>query len=86
MDQQFAVRDARWKLIQFPAHGRREFYDLEQDPHELRDLSADPAQAARIATLAARLEQEKSAAGYRWPLPDTPAPTAKKKQKQAAPR
>jgi arylsulfatase A-like enzyme len=86
MDQQFAVRDARWKLIQFPAHGRREFYDLEQDPHELRDLSADPAQAAHIAALAARLEQEKTAAGYRWPLPDTPPPAAKKKQKQAAPR
>jgi arylsulfatase A-like enzyme len=86
MNQQFAVRDTRWKLIQFPTHGRRELYDLQQDPRELQDLSADPAHAARITALAARLEQEKAAVGYRWPLPDTPAPTAKKKQKQAAPR
>lgn len=86
MDQQFAVRDARWKLILFPTFGRREFYDLEQDPHELRDLAADPSHAGRIAALTARLEQEKAAAGYRWPLPETPAPAGKKKQDRAAPR
>lgn len=86
MDQQFAVRDTRWKLIQFPHHARREFYDLQQDPHEMRDLSADPAHSARIAALTARLDQEKTAAGYRWPLPDTPAPAGKKKQGRATPR
>jgi arylsulfatase A-like enzyme len=86
MDQQFAVRDARWKLIHFPHHGRRELYDLQQDPHELQDLSADPAFSARIATLTARLEQEKTAAGYRWPLPDSPAPEGKKQKSRATPR
>ncbi|MBI5689999.1 MAG: sulfatase-like hydrolase/transferase [Verrucomicrobia bacterium] len=84
MDQQFSVRDARWKLIQFPTHGRRELYDLQQDPHELQDLSADPAHSALLTTLSARLEQEKSAIGYRWPLPGTPDPAAKAKKSRPA--
>jgi arylsulfatase A-like enzyme len=82
MDQQFAVRDARWKLIRFPHHRRQELYDLERDPHELQDLSTDPAHAARLADLTTLLEREKAAVDYRWPLPSTPpAPTKGKKKR-----
>ncbi len=67
--EQFALRDQRWKLIRYPQHGRIEFFDLQADPRELRDLSGDPAHAARIADFTARIEREKAAVGYVWPIP-----------------
>lgn len=71
-DEQFALRDQRWKLIRYPHHGRVEFFDLQADPRELRDLSAEPAHAARIADFTARIEREKAAVGYVWPIPAKP--------------
>lgn len=71
-DEQFALRDQRWKLIRYPSHGRVEFFDLQADPRELRNLSADPAHAARIAEFTARIEREKAAIGYVWPIPASP--------------
>lgn len=71
-NEQFALRDARWKLIRYPLHDRVEFFDLASDPRELRNLAAEPAQAARIAGFTARIEREKSAVGYVWPLPEPP--------------
>ena len=41
------VRTANAKFVYSP-HGTDEIYDLEQDPHELRNLVADPS-AARLA-------------------------------------
>src|SRR5262249_32868020 len=35
-----AIRTSRWKLIETPAVGRRELYDLETDPHEGTDRFA----------------------------------------------
>lgn len=68
-NEQFALRDARWKLIRYPLHARVEFFDLQSDPRELRNLAADPAHAARIADFTARIEREKNAVGYVWPIP-----------------
>jgi arylsulfatase A-like enzyme len=64
----FGVRTARFKLIHFPGHGddvpgasperRRpawELFDLARDPHELRDVHADPAYAAVVDELTAEL-------------------------------
>jgi arylsulfatase A-like enzyme len=73
-DEQFALHDERRKLIRYPHHGRVEFFDLREDPRELRDLSADPAHASQIAELTARIEREKTAVGYVWPMPEPAAP------------
>lgn len=45
-DSQRMVRDDRWKLIVYPQAKRKQLFDVINDPHELRDLSDDPAQAA----------------------------------------
>ena len=44
-----------WKLIVYPEAKVQRLYDLKNDPLEMRDLAGDPAQAERIATLAAKL-------------------------------
>ncbi len=36
---------------------RFELYDLEEDPHELRNLAVEPAWAAQVASFCARLQQ-----------------------------
>ena len=42
---------------------RTQLFDLRNDPHELNDLSADPAQADRIAEMMLDLENWKSIVG-----------------------
>ena len=44
------ARTRRWKLNYYPGHGE-ELYDLENDPHEERNLAADPAQRNVISEL-----------------------------------
>ncbi|MBL8896025.1 MAG: sulfatase-like hydrolase/transferase [Planctomycetes bacterium] len=74
-DVQRAVRDERWKLISYPRIDRTQLFDLANDPHETRDLSADPAHAARVTALLATLGTELTALGDRAPLVvDTPQP------------
>ncbi len=41
------IRSVRYRFIQY-ADGSREFYDLEQDPEEWRNLASDPAYAELI--------------------------------------
>ena len=52
-----AVRDPRWKLIRYPHINRSQLFDLENDPQEMNDLSADAAQAGRIESLMELLSQ-----------------------------
>ena len=63
-DVQRMVSDGRWKLIRYyrsPRAGvgtdRVQLFDLEADPWETRDLSADPAHRDRLRGLAAHLER-----------------------------
>jgi len=55
------VRTERYKLIHFNKLDEWELYDLAKDPHEMKNVYADPAQTATVATLKtelARLRQE----------------------------
>jgi len=54
-DVQRMIRTDRWKLIHYPAIGRRQLFDLAADPLERYDLSADARHAAVLADLGARL-------------------------------
>ncbi len=50
------VRDDRWKLIWYPQIDRLQLFDLARDPHELKDLSAEPRQKDRVARMRANME------------------------------
>ncbi len=57
------LSDGRWKLIRYPHVDRTQLFDLQSDPFETRDLSADPAQAERIKAMLAKLATEMKADG-----------------------
>jgi len=50
------VRTDRWKLIYYAHLNRYQLFDLQQDPHELKDLAADPRQKAVVAELRGKLD------------------------------
>ncbi len=70
VEPSFDERSARWwndqkpraarlgsrKYIRAPYLGLERLYDLERDPGELRDLSAEPSEAAHLARLRAALD------------------------------
>ncbi len=45
------ARDARYKLVYYPAGNLRQLFDLRKDPNELRDLGRDPAHQAIVDRL-----------------------------------
>jgi arylsulfatase A-like enzyme len=47
----YGVRTQRYKLIYFNKIDQWELYDLEKDPHELKNLYSDPAHAELVKTL-----------------------------------
>jgi len=51
MGLQRSVVSDGWKLLAYPKAGVTRLYHLTSDPHETKDLSADPAQAARRRAL-----------------------------------
>ena len=53
---QRAWRDERWKIIRYPEVNVTQLFDLQNDPEEMKDLAGDPAQAARIEAMLARLK------------------------------
>ncbi len=65
---QRALSDGRWKLIRYPQIDRTQLFDLQTDPDEVHDLSAQPEQAKRVAELMARLVAEHQAVGDPLPL------------------
>lgn len=48
------IRTEKWKLS-LRINGMKELYDLENDPNEITDLSADPGQAAVVEILTEKL-------------------------------
>ncbi len=65
---QKALNDGRWKLIRYPHVDRTQLFDLQSDPFETKDLSADPAQAERLKAMLAKLAAEMKADGDNDPL------------------
>jgi arylsulfatase A-like enzyme len=63
-----SVRDERWKLIVYPPIGHRELFDLRADPHETKDLAADPASAGTVERLTALLKGWQKKVGDTQPL------------------
>ncbi len=56
-DKMRAVRDKRFKLIRYPRIDHTQLFDLAEDPHELHDLAADPAHAARVGAMSVLLAE-----------------------------
>ncbi len=52
-DNQRAIKDRRYKLIEFalPGHRHTQLFDLDQDPWELNNLADDPAHKDRLDQL-----------------------------------
>ena len=67
-DVQRAIREGRWKLIRYPKIDKTQLFDLENDPAEMKDLSADPAQADRIKRMMADLAELQKQYGDKVPL------------------
>ena len=68
MSVQRAYRDERWMLIRYPQVNVTQLFDLAQDPDEMHDLSAEPAQAQRISAMMASLHEEQTKVGDTLPL------------------
>ncbi|MSQ93053.1 MAG: DUF4976 domain-containing protein [Gemmataceae bacterium] len=65
---QRSVREERWKIIVYPQINKTVLFDLENDPHETKDLSADPANAKTIADLTGKLKAWQNQLGDKQPL------------------
>jgi N-sulfoglucosamine sulfohydrolase len=74
-----ATWQSSWKGGSEAAYGKRtvgryvqrdefELYDLEQDPHESRNLASDPAHAATLTTYKARLRAFQARTSDPWVL------------------
>ncbi|MBM4086069.1 MAG: DUF4976 domain-containing protein, partial [Planctomycetes bacterium] len=53
----YGVRTERYKLVYFNLLGEWELFDLAKDPHELRNVYADPAYASIVKELTAELDR-----------------------------
>ena len=67
-DDQRSVRDARWKLIVYPQIQHRQLFDLQEDPHEMNNLAADPNYAGEVERLLTLMRSEQERYGDRQPL------------------
>ena len=68
MNNQRAVRNARWKLIRYPLINKTQLFDLQTDPHEMADLSAKPECADNLNAMLESLKQEQHRYGDHCPL------------------
>ena len=65
---QRGVRDDRWHLIVYPQINKTQLFDLANDPHELKDLAADPTHAKTIDRLTGKLKDWQQKLGDTQPL------------------
>lgn len=67
-DVQRSVRDDRWKLICYPKINHVQLFDLQNDPHEMRNLANDGKYSAQRDRLLSMLEDWQRDVGDRQPL------------------
>lgn len=65
---QRSLRDERWKLLRFPQINVTQLFDLQADPHEIKNLAAQPEHKERVATMLAKLEKAQATWGDTLPL------------------
>lgn len=66
---QRSIRDERWKLIAYPKIGHLQFFDLQADPHETKNLIDDSKYAAELARLQKLLAESQTKVGDKLELP-----------------
>jgi arylsulfatase A-like enzyme len=67
-DNQRSVNDGRWKLHIYPQINHRLLFDLETDPHEMKNLADSPDQNDRIQQLTGMMNSWRSTLGDTTPL------------------
>ncbi|MAE67200.1 MAG: arylsulfatase [Phycisphaeraceae bacterium] len=60
------LRDARYKLVYYPAGNHRQLFDLENDPRENHDLAGDPARAEDLSRLTEQLVERLYGSDEKW--------------------
>ncbi|MCZ6596669.1 MAG: sulfatase-like hydrolase/transferase [Planctomycetota bacterium] len=65
---QRAIRDDRYKLIRYPHLAKTQLFDLENDPHETKDLSGERGYGATVARMMRELERWRREIGDPHPL------------------
>jgi arylsulfatase A-like enzyme len=63
-----AIRDGRWKLIEWYEYGSLELYDLANDPGETKDLAKKHVDT--VEQLHQRLNDWRRTVGARMPTPN----------------
>jgi arylsulfatase A-like enzyme len=63
-----SIRDERWKLIVYPPINHSELFDLNADPHEMKNLADDPAHAGEIKKLTTLMQNWQRKVGDTQPL------------------
>jgi arylsulfatase A-like enzyme len=66
---QRSVRDERWKLIVYPQLSYWQLFDLQNDPHERRNLIERKEHAPHVARLLAQMKTWQAKVGDTQPLP-----------------
>jgi arylsulfatase A-like enzyme len=66
---QRAVRDQRWKLIAYPQQGHLQLFDLQNDPHEIRNLIDRPQSARHVQRLQQLMKQWQARVGDTLTIP-----------------
>jgi arylsulfatase A-like enzyme len=74
-----SIRDGDWKLLEFFETGKRELYNLRDDPGETIDLSR--SMPDRVEALHAKLLAWRKTLSAPMPAPNKPRPTADRKSR-----
>jgi len=61
-----ALTDGKWKYLYHAQHGQEQLFHLEEDPHELRDLSVDSQYGAQLKLWRERLAAHLEERGPDW--------------------